>query len=293
MFSSYIALSNVIAVVTGAGWNSCQTQAGTTPLGIGAATALQFAIGGARVMLVDRDLSAGEKTLGLIAQNAPESIESGRVVLTVADVDSETDSQRIAVEVVDHFGSVTALVNNVGVAGPPGTAANVDLSHWSNTMDVNLRSMVVMSRALLPSMISVGEGSIINMSSLAGIRGGHHALCYPTTKSAVIGLTISMAAHHGPEGIRVNAVVPGLVYTPMVAVRGLSEEQRRQRSGAGMLQTEGTAWDVASAAAFLASDASRWITGVALPVDGGLSNKVANLGVGMPSVDRNRTCTTT
>ena len=138
-------------------------------------------------------------------------------------------------------------------------------------MRINVTSMVMMSKYTIPPMIEAGGGSIINWSSEAGIIGGHPSLLYPTSKTAVIGLTRAMAAHHGLQGIRVNCIAPGMVYTPMVAVRGMTPELREARRLDSLLKTEGTAWDIAAAAAFLASDQARWITGIVLPVDAGRS----------------------
>jgi NAD(P)-dependent dehydrogenase (short-subunit alcohol dehydrogenase family) len=114
-----------------------------------------------------------------------------------------------------------------------------------------------------------GGGSIINLSSAAGLLGGHPSLLYPTSKAAVIGLTRAMAAHHGRQGIRVNAIAPGRVFTPMVASRGMTTDLRERRRENSLLGVEGTAWDIAYGALFLASDESRWITGIVLPIDAG------------------------
>ena len=155
------------------------------------------------------------------------------------------------------------------MTGPPGNAIEVDPEAFDRAMRINVTSMVLMAKYALPPMIEAGGGSIINLSSAAGILGGHPSLLYPTSKAAVIGLTRSMAAHHGRDGVRVNCIAPGMVYTPMVAVRGMTPELREARRQSSLLGTEGTAWDVAAAAAFLASDAARWITGIVLPVDAG------------------------
>jgi len=118
-------------------------------------------------------------------------------------------------------------------------------------------------------MIAAGGGAIVNISSVSGLLGGHPSLLYPTSKTAVIGLTRAMAAHHALQGVRVNCIAPGTIYTPMVASRGMTPELRDARRTGTLLQVEGTAWDVAQAAVFLASDAARWITGIVLPVDAG------------------------
>jgi NAD(P)-dependent dehydrogenase (short-subunit alcohol dehydrogenase family) len=114
-----------------------------------------------------------------------------------------------------------------------------------------------------------GAGAIINLSSVAGLTGGHASLLYPTSKGAVVNLTRAMASHHGEEGIRVNCIAPGLVYTPMVYARGMTPEMRETRRRRSLLKTEGTGWDVGHAVVYLASDEARWVTGVVLPVDAG------------------------
>ena len=155
------------------------------------------------------------------------------------------------------------------MTGPPGTAIEVDPDAFDRAMRVNVTSMVMMAKYALPPMIEAGGGAIVNISSVSGLLGGHPSLLYPTSKTAVIGLTRSMAAHHALQGIRVNCICPGTVYTPMVASRGMTPELREARRMGTLLQVEGTPWDVAQAAAFLVSDAARWITGIALPVDAG------------------------
>ncbi len=138
---------------------------------------------------------------------------------------------------------------------------------WDRVMAVNVKSIMLASKYAIPQMVKAGGGSIINISSVAGLRA-NQSTPYTTSKAAVIGLTRSMAGDHGRDGIRVNCILPGLIYGPMTAPR-MDEDIRRKRREAGALGTEGTGWDVAHAAVFLASDESRWITGVALPVDAG------------------------
>jgi len=173
--------------------------------------------------------------------------------------------------VVAAFGGVYGLVNNVGIGGPPGTALDVDPDGWDLGMQVNVKSMMLTAKSCLPHMIAASSGSIVNMSSVAGLKGGIPHLLYPTSKAAIIGLTRAMAAHHGADGIRVNCIAPGMVYTPMVASLGMTSETREARQRQWLLGTEGTGWDVGAAVRFLLSDEARWITGVTLPVDAGAS----------------------
>ena len=254
-------LSGKTAIVTGAGSRPAGPEGPT--VGNGRATAILFAREGARVALVDERPDWAEETGRIIAR------EGGEAILVEADVASEQSCRRAIDRALEAFGALHILVNNVGVTGPAGDAIEVDPEAWDQAMRVNVTSMVLMAKYALPPMIAGGGGSIVNVSSVAGILGGHPSLLYPTSKAAIIGLTRSMAAHHGRQGVRVNCIAPGMVYTPMVAVRGMTPELREARRLRSLLQAEGTAWDVAAAAAFLASDAARWITGVVLPVDAG------------------------
>jgi NAD(P)-dependent dehydrogenase (short-subunit alcohol dehydrogenase family) len=131
--------------------------------------------------------------------------------------------------------------------------------------------MMLMAKYAIPVMIAGGGGSIVNIASVAGLRGGHPTLLYPTSKGAVIQMTRAMAAHHGRSGVRVNCIAPGMVYTPMVYARGMTPEMREARRRRSLLQTEGEGWDVAWAALYLAGDEARWVTGVVLPVDAGFT----------------------
>ena len=142
---------------------------------------------------------------------------------------------------------------------------------WDNVLDVNLKSMMLTTKYAAPKMIDAGGGSIINMSSIAGVRAGSGlaSIPYSASKSGVIGMSETMAVHLGRDNIRVNVIAPGHIYTPMVA-GAMAEETRENRRKAGPLGIEGNAWDIAYAALFLASDEARWVSGVVLPVDAGL-----------------------
>ena len=249
-------LAGKVAIVTGAGSRA-------EGIGNGRATAVLLARHGAKVTLVDAVRDSAEETARMIAQ------EGGESLVLEGDVADEVSCRSIVADTVAKWGRLDILVNNVGVTGPAGTAVEVDMDAWDQGMRINVGSMVLMARHAIPEMRQAGGGSIVNISSGAGIRGGHPSLLYPTSKGAVISLTRAMAAHHGREGIRVNCVAPGTVYTPMVASRGMTPEMREARSRTTLLGTEGTGWDVGYAVMFLASDEARWITGVVLPVDAG------------------------
>jgi NAD(P)-dependent dehydrogenase (short-subunit alcohol dehydrogenase family) len=252
-------LEGKVAIVTGAG----ATGSGDF-VGIGQAISILFARHGARVLLVDRDQGNGETTLATIKE------EGGEASLFVGDVTSNADCQRMVQAALSDFGKLNVLVNNVGISGP-GSVTDVDEDFWDTVIDVNLKSVMLTSKHAIPQMVEAGGGSIINLSSIVGLRAGSGRPSHPyaASKGGIIGLSNSMAVHYGRNNIRVNCIAPGHVHSPMVA-RHTSEEMLDLRRRAGPLGTEGTAWDVAWAALFLASDEARWISGVTLPVDAGL-----------------------
>lgn len=260
-YSDLIGLDGKVAVISGGG-----TRPG--PIGNGAAAAVLLARAGCAVAVLDVTAENAERTSAMIAE------EGGSAFPLTCDVGVEEECRRAIEYVTTEVGPPSVLVNNVGIAGPPGSAIDVDLSRWEEGMRVNVQSMVMMSRFAIPGMVDQGGGSIVNVSSVAGLAGGHPALLYATAKGAVVQLTKAMAAQHGASGVRVNCIAPGLVHTAMVDARGLSEEMREARRQANLLGTEGTAWDVASAILFLAGSLARWVTGVVLPVDGGYSAAV-------------------
>ena len=257
------ALQGKVAMVTGAGARGDE-------IGIGRAIALRLAQAGAEVVLVDAQRSSAERTAKMIEQ------EGGRGLAVQANVSVEADCQRAVSDGLARFGRLDILVNNVGIAGAPGNACDLDPQLWDNGLRVNVTSMMLMAKYAIPSIRKQGGGSIINMSSVGGIRGGHPYLNYATTKAAIVGMTYTMAEQHGRDLVRVNCICPGLLYTPLVADLGMSEERRKRRADATCLKTEGDAWHVADATVFLVSDAARWITGQVLAVDAGLTT-LANI----------------
>jgi NAD(P)-dependent dehydrogenase (short-subunit alcohol dehydrogenase family) len=252
-------LGNKVAIVTGAG----ATGNGDF-VGIGQAISILFARNGAKVLLVDRNEDNVEATLATIRE------EGGEASVFVGDVTSNEDCQGMAQAAVSHYGKVNVLINNVGISGP-GSVTDVDEDFWDTVIDVNLKSVMLTSKYAIPAMIETGGGSIVNLSSIVGIRAGSGRPSHPyaASKGGIIGLSNSMAVHYGRNNIRVNCIAPGHVRSPMVA-RHSTDEMLNLRRRAGPLGTEGTPWDVALAAQFLASDEARWISGVTLPVDAGL-----------------------
>lgn len=251
-------MAGKVAIVSGAG-------AAGDGIGIGRACAITLAQRGAKVCLIDINLQDAQRTGRMIDEAGGESMS------IQADV-GQTDSCRGIVDnVVEHWGRIDALVNNVGVRGPKGTAVDVDVAAWTSALHTNVTSMMLMARFCIPVMAATAGSAIVNISSAAGLRGGHPNLLYPTTKAAIVGMTKSMAFHHGKAGIRVNCVCPGMVHTPLVFGAGIAEERREARRDASMLKTEGNAWDIANAVLYLCCDESRWVTGAVFPIDAGLT----------------------
>jgi NAD(P)-dependent dehydrogenase (short-subunit alcohol dehydrogenase family) len=252
-----LRLEGKVAIVTGAGSSGPGT-------GTGKATSTLFAREGAKVLLVDRVARLAEETLATIRE------EGGEASVFEADVTQAEDCRAAVDAAVERYGSLHILMNNVGIVGPGGVV-DVREEDWDRVLEVNLKSMMLTCKYTVPRMAEAGGGSIINVSSVAGIRAGSRgaSVSYAASKGGVIALTTTMAVAHGRENIRVNCIAPGHLFTPMASA-GMNEDTRDLRRRAGPLGTEGTAWDIAWAALFLASDEARWISGVVLPVDAGL-----------------------
>ena len=171
-------------------------------------------------------------------------------------------------QALQRFGRLDCLDNNVGI-GSRGTVVEEDPAVWRRVMQVNVETMFLAARHAIPAMIrSAGGGAIVNVSSISALRP-RGLTAYSVSKGAVIALTRAMAVDHGPQGIRVNCVAPGPVYTPMVYAGGMSAAARERRRQASLLRIEGTGWDVGQAVRFLLSGQARYITGQTLVVDGG------------------------
>ena len=272
-------LQDRVAIVVGAGsvgpgW------------GNGKAAAVLFAREGARVLAVDIDAGAAAETAGIIAG------EGGTAETFVADV-SQADQVRAMVDAcLDRFGRIDVLHNNVGIVAPKPTD-EVSEADWDRICAVNLKSMFLTCRAVLPVMERnefrtdadgrrIGRGAIVNISSVSGIRWtGVPYVTYSVTKGAILPLTRSIALEYADRGIRANAILPGLMNTPMI-VEPLKDaygggdvdrmiDARDAQCPTGYM---GDGWDVAHAALFLASDDARYVTGAELVVDGGISAKL-------------------
>ena len=250
------SLAGRVAIVTGAGSRA-------DGIGNGRATAILLAREGARVALIDAIEEWAEVTRRMIEE------EGGESLVLPCDVSADDQCAQAVAAIREKWGRVDILVNNVGVGGPAGNAVDLDLQEWDRALRTNVTSMMLMARHCIPVMREQRRGAIVNVASVAGLMGGHPSLLYPTSKGAVVNMTRAMAAHHGGEGIRVNCVAPGMVHTPMVYARGMSEEKREIRRKRSLLEIEGSGWDVGHAIRYLVSDESRWVTGVVFPVDAG------------------------
>ncbi len=249
-------LAGKVAIVTGAGSR-------TEGIGNGRAAAILFAREGAKVLLVDDQREAAAATEAMIAA------EGGEAAVFVADVTRGDECRALVDDALRRWGRLDILDNNVGIGGR-GSVVEMDETQWEQIMKVNVTSMMLTSKHAIPAMIRTGGGAIINISSISALRP-RGLTAYSTSKGAVIALTRAMAIDHAVHGIRVNCIAPGPVYTPMVYAGGMSDDLRQRRRQASPLGIEGTGWDIGYAALFLASDEARYITGVVLPVDGGVT----------------------
>jgi NAD(P)-dependent dehydrogenase (short-subunit alcohol dehydrogenase family) len=251
-------LKGKVAIVTGAGSRG-------PGVGNGKAAAVLFAREGASVLCVDNVAERAQETVDMITG------EGFTASTFVADVTRGSECERMVEAAMERYGKLHILQNNVGIPSRQGLG-EITEEEWDNHFVVNVRSMAMAAQAAAPAMIATGEGgAIINLSSIAAVRAYPPAsTAYTTAKAAAMGLTVALAGQLGQHRIRVNAVAPGQVYTPLVAER-LDEEGRRRRATSGLIKDEGTAWDIGWASVFLASDEARWITGQTLLVDAGIS----------------------
>lgn len=261
-------LAGKVAIVVGAGQTPGET------IGNGRATALVFARQGARVLLVDRREKTVEETCAMIRA------EGGEATTFVGDATVPGDCERFVQRCTEEFGALDILQNNVGIGHGDASVMRLDPDRWDRIFEVNLKTVFLACRAALPRMRAQGSGAIVNVSSIAAVAA-MPLVAYKTSKAAVNALTQQMAIANAGHGVRVNAIMPGLMNTPMAiesisGATGVSREaliearNRRVPLRGGM----GTAWDVAMASLFLASEESSFITGALLPVDGGQALQV-------------------
>lgn len=250
-------LDGKTAIVTGAG--SAGEMGGT-----GADIAILFAAKGANVVLVELDEGRAAHTLAAIGRLG------GTAIIAVTDITKSLQCRAAVDAAIGRFGGVDILINNAAIA--PGEQQNLE-EMWDSILSINLKGAKLMCDAVLPQMRAQGRGAIVHISSIAGMAAGG-GIAYSASKGGMIAMARAQALEYGPDGIRVNTVAPGHVAIPMgLNFKGWdgagSDEIRAKRARASVLGTEGTGWDVAYAALFLASDEAGYITGHTLPVDGG------------------------
>lgn len=251
MTEATIAFKGKVAFVTGAG------------SGIGLAIAHQLATGGARVMMIDRNGDAAEAGAAAIRAN------DGEVLSRCLDVSNAAEVEAAVAETVEAFGALHLAVNNAGIEGSRQLLADYDLDAWQAMMAVNLNGVFFGMRRQIPAILAAGGGSIVNVSSVLGMHGRATGSAYSTAKHGVIGMTKSVALEYAAAGVRVNAICPGYIETPLLST--LSAEARDRVVARHPIGRLGTADEVASMATFLLSDAAAFVTGSVHLVDGGYS----------------------
>ena len=249
-------LQGRIAIVTGAG---------SRPPGDGTGKAISvlFACAGATVAVVDLD---EERALATIAE-----IETlgGDAFAVLGDVASSADSERIVADVLSRCGRLEVLVNNVGIVPPPAPPHEVSDETWDAVLAADLRSVMLMTKHCIPALIAGAGGSIVNIASIGALTSSGATSSYGAAKAGMVRFTADTAVAYGRHGVRANAIAPGHIYTPLVADQDAAAREARRK--VAPLGIEGTAWDVAWAALYLAGDEARFVTGACIPVDGGVT----------------------
>ena len=242
-------LQGRVALITGAG------------SGLGLATARVFAREGARVIINDIRLEAAEA--------AVRALGDGHLAIA-GDVSDEASVNAMVAEAEAHYGKIDILVNSAGVPDSFTPTVDQPLAHWQRLIDIHLTGTYLVSKTVAPGMIARGSGVILNLNSIAGILGLPVRTAYSAAKAGIGMLTRVLGCEWGPHGIRVNAVAPGYMLTPLtqklIADGKIDEKRIRRRTPMGRM---GTADDIAEAMLFLASDRAKFITAITLPVDGG------------------------
>ena len=236
---------------------------GADLVGVGEAIAILFAAQGARVAVADIDRDRAAATLAVV------NGVGGDGIVAVGDLSNIDDNRRCIDETVEAFGGLDTIVNSAALPGGGGSPTRVSLDSWDAVMDLNLRAAFLVARHAIPHLVEAGGGSVINISTVAASMG-HGSGAYAASKAGLEALSRDWAYAHGRQNIRVNSIEIGHIYSPMGILSGDARRELRRRCG--LLPIEGLAWDVAWPAVFLASDESRWITGVQLPVDAGTSS---------------------
>jgi len=261
-------LEGKVALVIGGGQTPGET------IGNGRAISLLFARHGASVVVADRKIDRAEATVDAL------TAEGGSGLAVGGDITRSADCAAMVDATIDAFGSLDVLVNNVGIGGADGGPVSLEEDVWDRIQEVNLKGMYLSCKHVLPVMRAQGSGVIVNISSAAATCATG-MLAYKTSKAGVNALTHAVAMGNARHGIRVNGIMPGLMDTPMAVDAAANaagvdraEVAARRDAQVPLGGRQGTAWDVAHAALYLASDEARFVTAVTLPVDGGQSARI-------------------
>ena len=234
--------------------------------GIGKAVALEFAKQGARVVVAARRVSEGEETVAMIRELG------GDALFVATDVTRANDVQSMVTTCVSHYGGLDYAVNNAGIEGTPFVmTTDYEEEVWDRVIDINLKGVWLCMKYQIPEMLKREQPAIVNMSSVAGLKGGRIGVAYYASKHGVIGLTKAAALEYAAQGIRINAVCPGVIDTAM-AERAFFEDEELTAKVTAMhpLGRIGTSAEVAAATLWLCSDGASFVTGHSHPVDGGM-----------------------
>ena len=252
-----LGLKGKVAIVAGGGGP-------LEGIGNGRAAAILLADAGAKVVVVDKEIDLAQNTVDMIKKR------DGKAIGIAGDLTISDECKKVVDFALENWGRLDILDNNIGIASKLSVVEETE-EHWDRVMNVNLKPMFLMSKFAIPAMISSGDGgSIVNISSISATRP-KGLTSYSASKGAVLSLSQGMAVDHGKNGIRVNCILPGPVYTPMVYSEGMTESLRSQRQKASLIEMEGTGWDIGKAVVYLCSEWARYVTGHLMVVDGGCS----------------------
>ena len=250
-------LKDKVAIVAGGG-------AVGKDIGNGRAASILLAEAGAKVLVADKDDALAKNTVQMIKDRGGEAISIS------GDLTKSEQCKKVIDFVISKWGRLDILDNNIGIASKLSVVDEPE-ENWDHVMDINLKPMFLMSKYAIPEMIKSGNGgSIVNISSISATRPRGFTT-YSASKGAVLSLSQAMAVDHGADGIRVNCILPGPVYTPMVYSNGMTKQHRSQRQNASLIQMEGDGWDIGKAVVYLSSSWARYVTGHLMVVDGGCS----------------------